>query len=90
MTLSTISKRLKISINACHRALEYVKRYGDSSDKPRAPRPRKTTPRVDQMIHRLSEKYRFKTAVDIHAEISAQEELSVSVHTIRRRLTEFR
>lgn len=86
MTLSAISKRLNISINACHRALEHVKRYGDTSNKSRVPRCRKTT---DGMIHRLSEKDRFRTAVDIHAEISTQENLNISVHTIRRRLTEF-
>ena len=89
MTLSAISKYLKISINACHQALKHVKHYNSIFNKPRVSRPRKITIRVDRMIHRLSEKDRFKTAVDIHAEISAQENLNISVHTVRRRLTEF-
>jgi len=72
MTLSAMAKRLKISVNACHQALKYVNEPKNFETKVRAPRPRKTTPHVDHLMHRLSEKDRFKTAVDIRSEITQQ------------------
>ncbi|CAK9802846.1 Transposable element Tc1 transposase [Anthophora quadrimaculata] len=89
LTLDEISKRLKISINAVHQALKHIKVNKSVSDKIRSARPRKTTPRLDRTIHRLSEADRFRTAVDIHREISTGMGTQISVHTVRRRLIAF-
>lgn len=66
LTLREISERLKVSINAVHQALKHITVNRHENNKIRNERPRKTTPRFDRTIHRLSEVDRFRTAVDIH------------------------
>ncbi|CAK9796210.1 Transposable element Tc1 transposase [Anthophora quadrimaculata] len=89
MTLSEISRRLKLSINAVHQALKHINSNKSVNNKTRPARPRKTTPRLDRTIYRISEADRFRTAVDIHRDISARFDTQISIHTVRRRLTEF-
>jgi transposase len=89
LKLKDISERVNISVNACHQALKHMKANGSSENKVRAERPRKTTERLDRMIHRLSEANRHMTAVDVLNEISNQTNVNIGVHTVRRRLNEF-
>lgn len=89
LTLKQISSQLAISINACHQALKHVQINSSVQNKIRPNKPRKTTERLDRKIHRLSESDRFRTAVDIHAEISPELYPQISVRTVRRRLCEF-
>lgn len=83
-----IAKKLKLSKTACFQAAKYVQSTGSVQNKVRIRR-RKTTARDDRKVHRLSEADRFKTAVDIHEELSGQLSKDVSVSTIKRRLNEF-
>lgn len=78
-----------ISKTAVFQALKHVKEYGTFHNKIRARKQRKTTKKLDRRIGRLSGSDRFRTAVDIHAEISPNLEVPISVHTVRRRLCEF-
>lgn len=79
LKLREISDRINISINACHKALRHVEGTGSIQNKVRASRPRKTTVRLDRVIHRLSDADRHKTAVNILAEISPRTEQKISV-----------
>ena len=57
---------------------------------PRKEKPRKTDVHTDRVVHRTSKADRFKTAVDIHNEISPYLNQTVSVRTVQRRLNEFK
>ncbi|CAK9832675.1 Transposable element Tc1 transposase, partial [Anthophora retusa] len=89
MTFRQIAEHMGISVHASHTAVKHVEKLDTFENKIRASRPRKTTPRMDPVIHRLSEKDRHRTAVDIHSEILATSDLKIGVHTVRRRLNEF-
>lgn len=89
MSYRKISAKLEISVMACHQAIQHIKLYGSSDNIPRKARPRKTDQRTDRKINRLSEADRFKTAVAIHKEISADPNEKISVRTVQRRLNEF-
>jgi hypothetical protein len=89
LSFSDIAKRLSISKTAAYQAMQHVKKYKTTASKPRAPYKRKTTERIDRMLHRISEADRHKTAVDVHAEMSKAAALNVSVRTVQRRLCEF-
>lgn len=87
-TFSYIAKLLKKSKTACVQAAKHFKSMGTVENKQRKGR-RKTTPREDRIIHRLSEEDRHKTAVDIHFEVSNQLSKSISTRTVQRRLNQF-
>lgn len=89
LTLKEIAARLNFSINACHQALKHIQKYQITENVIRAKKARKTTPRVDRMIHRISEADRHKTAVDVHKEIMPQLNSPISTRTVQRRLNEF-
>lgn len=89
LTFRQIGDRLGISSNACCQAVKHVEVHGTTRNKTRVPKARKTSVRVDRMIHRISEADRHKTAVDVHAEISNSTDVNISVRTVRRRLNEF-
>ena len=59
---------------------------GNTKDRSKSGRPQKTTPQVDRVIHRLSEKDRRLTAEDIQGELATFHDVNVSTRTIRRRL----
>ena len=52
-------------------------------------RSRKTTPKMDRRIHRLSERDRFRSANNIAAEINYKNDAQISARTVRRRLEDF-
>lgn len=60
---------MDISVHACQTVVKHVEKLDNFENKIRANRPRKTTPRIGRVIHRLSEKDRHRTAVDIRSEI---------------------
>lgn len=86
---SKIADCLKLSSNACKQAIKHIERTGSFLNSIRAPKVRKSSPRMDRMLHRLSEANRFKTAVDIQSEMKAVPGFNLSVRTVRRRLGEF-
>ncbi|XP_033311884.1 uncharacterized protein LOC117211768 [Bombus bifarius] len=47
------------------------------------------TPKMDGRIHRLSEKYHFRSAINIAAEINYKNDTQISARTVRRRLEGF-
>ncbi|CAK9796174.1 Transposable element Tc1 transposase [Anthophora quadrimaculata] len=89
MTFRQIAEHMGISVHACHTAIKHVEKLDTFENKIRASRPRKTTPRMDRVIRRLSEKDRHRTAVDIYSEILATSDLKIGVHTVCCRLNEF-
>uniref|UniRef100_A0A1I7X4R4 HTH_38 domain-containing protein n=1 Tax=Heterorhabditis bacteriophora TaxID=37862 RepID=A0A1I7X4R4_HETBA len=83
-----IAKKLKLSRCTIQNAIKHINKFGMLENAPRTPRKRTTTERIDRIIRRLSEGNRRLTARDIHNEVKAYRECSLSVRSIRRRLIE--
>jgi transposase len=88
-TFGQIANIVSRSETACRQAYKLFEETGGYSDRQRVGRPRKTSEKLDRIIHRLSEGDRTKTAVDIRREIAGHQGGQVSVWTIRRRLRQF-
>jgi transposase len=88
-TLRRIAEIVGRSETACRQACKLFQGTGGYSDRQRTGRPPKTSEKVDRIIHRLSEKDRSKTAVDIQREIANYQGAQISVRTVRRRLIRF-
>ena len=71
-----------------YNAISHWKKYGTEKNVKRQPRPRKTTPRFDKRIVRLSKQDPDRSAVDIRRELLECNDDVPSVQTIRRRLNE--
>lgn len=89
MTYQSISEKMGISKTACIQAMKHIERNGSSAPLVRALRPRKSTAQIDRIIHRLSERNRFVTAVQIQKDLESIYRIKLSVWTVRRRLREF-
>ena len=65
------------------------KKTGLLNELSKSGRPKKSSPKEDRIIHRMSAKDRKLTAVDIHSRMEGQFGSKISVHTVRRRLIMF-
>ena len=77
------------SETACKQAWYKFLEAGMYRDQRKNARPRKTTPKMDRRIHRLSERDRFRSANNIAAEINYKNDAQISARTVRRRLEDF-
>ncbi|CAK9819099.1 Transposable element Tcb1 transposase [Anthophora quadrimaculata] len=75
-----------ITVGACYAAIKHIELHKTVDNVSRKQKPRKTDVHTDRVIHRISKADRFKTAVDIHTEISPYLKQEISVRTVQRRL----
>uniref|UniRef100_A0A915DL90 Transposase Tc1-like domain-containing protein n=1 Tax=Ditylenchus dipsaci TaxID=166011 RepID=A0A915DL90_9BILA len=82
------SRPRQIFIHRCSPAIKHVKSTGNVANKKRIRR-RKTSKRMDRIMHRITESDRHETAVDVHKEIADQLEVPIGTRTVQSRLNEF-
>lgn len=87
-TLCSISKKMKCNRSTVCRVLQKYKKEGTVNRKKGSGPKRKTTTRVDRQLEQMSLKDRFKTAVELRAELRKFKIAEISVETVRRRLRE--
>lgn len=83
-----IAKQMKHSRHAIQVTLKRYEETGSYENRPKSGRKRKTTARQDRYLERLSLQNRFKTPKKLVADLSANQGVSVSDRTVRRRLAE--
>lgn len=88
-TFAEIAKYINRSKTVCKQAWYKFLKTGVYSDRLKNGRPRKTTPKMDRRINRLSEEDRFRSAIDIAAEINTNNDIQISARTVGRRYTDF-
>ncbi|XP_014772988.1 uncharacterized protein LOC106871172 [Octopus bimaculoides] len=74
------------SRSVVQRVVARFKSSGSTDAKPKSGRPRKTSPRQDHVMIRMSLKDRFKSAIEISREFSSTSDINVSHKTVSRRL----
>lgn len=82
-----IAKTIKCSRCAVQTTINRYLRTGMYHNLPKSGRKRVTSAREDRMIERIALRNRHKSAVTIAAEVRAQRNAPLSVHTVRRRLS---
>ena len=88
MTISAISRETNRSKSVIWRILKFHEDTGLFVSPKKPGRPRKTTPRQDWVMHRLSISDRFNTASGIAREVNSDSGMDVSRMTVSRRLHE--
>lgn len=88
LSYSKIAKQLNCSKKKVFGAINHFQKFGTHNNVQRKTRPRKTSPRIDRKISKLSKIDPKKSAKDIQREILNEIDTPVSVWTIRRRLVE--
>ena len=83
---SVIAKSLNITKSAVTKIIQKYDSRGDVRNAPKSGRPRKTTPRIDKTILRLSKLDPRKSSGQIKNEISKQFGIEVTSRTVRNRL----
>lgn len=83
-----IADILGCSKTMVYNAVQHFKKFGVTNNIPRKQRSRKTTTTLDSRIVILSKRDPKKSAVEIRNEICSQNDVNISVHTVRRRLVE--
>lgn len=74
------------SSSVVKRIVAKFKTSGSIESSPRTGRPRKTSPRDDRVMARMSLENRFKTAAEISRNLSSTSDIKVSRQTVSRRL----
>ncbi|VDL78044.1 unnamed protein product [Nippostrongylus brasiliensis] len=80
-----IGKEMQLSKPRVFRAYKDVQANGGECGRKSEPRSRQTIRRQDRILHRLSMKDRFKTAVDIHRELTSTGTVGFSIRSIPNR-----
>lgn len=88
VSYSSISKQLEVPKSTIGDIWKRFRERGDINRKPGSGRPRKTTPKNDRVLKRLSQKDPRKSAVDLNQEMRTYHGVDVSVSTTKRRLCE--
>ncbi|XP_029643472.1 uncharacterized protein LOC115217893 [Octopus sinensis] len=83
---SVIATTVGRSRSAVQRIAANFKSSGTKDAKPKTGRPRKTLPRQDRIMIRMSLKDRFKSATEISHEFGYTSDVNVSRKTVSRRL----
>lgn len=82
MSYHKIVAKLEIYVMMWYQAMLHIKHHGTINNIARKTRPRKSDIRTDHKIYQPPKSERFKTAVDIHAEISSDfDKNSISLRT---------
>ena len=84
-----IAENLSMSYTSVRNAVVRWNQSGSLKDRPKSGRPKKSSEKEDRIIHRMSERDRKRTAVDIHSTMKDKYGSKISVHTVRRRLVMF-
>lgn len=83
-----IARQTQVSRRGVQTTLRRYKQTGGWENRAKKPKNRVTTRREDSIIHRMSERDRHLTAVQITSAINEQRNKKISIQTIKRRLAE--
>ncbi|KAI4463942.1 transposable element-related [Holotrichia oblita] len=86
MSLAAIAKQMKCSRCAVRTTIKRYQDTGSFTNRRKSGRRRSTTARQDRLLERISLRDRKKSSKDLSSELQIEHGISISAHTVRRRL----